>query len=152
MNVDDAAYAVVHDYPGGADSLAPRMGKNKSPVVLRSKVNPRSDSHHLTLREAVAITVLTDDDRILQAFAQECGRMVLPLPSADDTQASDMAVLELVVSVMAGQGDLGGTIHRALADGRLTRIEFAQIEDAANVAQRRIAALMRRLAGMVDGD
>ncbi len=37
MNIVDAAYHTVHDYPGGANALAPRMGI-KSPAVLNSKV------------------------------------------------------------------------------------------------------------------
>lgn len=147
MNVDDAAHAVVHDYPGGTPALAPRLGM--SAAVLRNKVNTHCDTHHLTLHEAVRITSLTDDPRILHAFAQETGRVALDAPTGDDEHASDMAVLEMVVAVMAGQGDLGGTIHRALADGDLTQFEFAQIEDVANAFQRKIAALMRRLQGMV---
>lgn len=52
MNVKDATHATVHDYPGGAESLAPRMGI-KSPQVLRNKVNPTTDTHHLRLDEAI---------------------------------------------------------------------------------------------------
>ena len=37
MNITDAAYNTVHDYPGGASALAARMGI-KSPAVLNSKV------------------------------------------------------------------------------------------------------------------
>ena len=36
MNILDAAYHTVHDYKGGANALAPRMGI-KSPAVLNSK-------------------------------------------------------------------------------------------------------------------
>ena len=45
MNILDAAYHTVHDYKGGANALAPRMGM-KSPAVLNSKVNPITDTHH----------------------------------------------------------------------------------------------------------
>lgn len=148
MNVADAAHAVVHDYPGGTPALAPRLGM--SAAILRNKVNTNCDTHHLTLAEAVRITTLTDDPRILQAFAQETGRVALEAPTGDDAHASDMAVLELVVAVMAGQGDLGSIIHRALADGDLTPAEFSQIESAASASHQKIAALVRRLRGMVD--
>ncbi|WP_341772648.1 phage regulatory CII family protein, partial [Burkholderia pseudomallei] len=47
MNIIDAAYAVVHDYPGGSESLAPRLGM--SAAVLRNKVNPNNATHHLGL-------------------------------------------------------------------------------------------------------
>ncbi len=148
MNVDDAAYAVVHDYPGGSESLGPRVGIGAA--VLRSKVNPNTVTHHIKLKEAVSITALSGDMRILQAFAQECGHIVLPAPSEDDQQASDMAVLELVTALGGAQGDLFGTIHRALADGALTASEMAAIRDCGQVAMARIAALMQRLGGMVE--
>ena len=47
MNVVDAAYLAVHTYPGGSESLGPRIGM--SPAVLRNKVNPNCSTHHLSL-------------------------------------------------------------------------------------------------------
>jgi len=70
MNITDAAYNTVHDHPGGASALAPRMGI-KSPAVLNSKVNPNTDTHHLTLAEASKLMALTGDFRILQALSAE---------------------------------------------------------------------------------
>lgn len=148
MNVADAAYAVVHDYPGGASSLAPRLGM--SPAVLNSKVNPNTTTHHLTLAEAVAATVMTDDDRIFKSVAQEIGRMLMPLPCAADDAASDMAVLELVAAVWSGQGDLGSVIHRALGDGVVTQRELSELRTVAFAAQTRIAELVRRFEGMAE--
>ncbi len=148
MNVNDAAHAVVHDYPGGAASLAPRLGM--SAAVLNSKVNPNTSTHKLCLVEAVTITTLTDDDRILRAFAEECGRIVLTAPDGDDAEPSDMAVLELVAAVGGSQGDLFGAIHHGLADGRLTKKELATIRSAGNRAMERIASLIRRMEGMVE--
>src|SRR5690606_4424393 len=79
MNVIDAAYSTVHDYPGGAEALAARMGK--SAAVLRSKVNPNTSTHHLTLAEADEILGKTRDLRMLHALAANHGCVVLP---ADD--------------------------------------------------------------------
>lgn len=148
MNIDDTAYAVVHDYPGGSESLAPRMGL--SPAMLRNKVNTNNTTHHLTLREARALTAITNDVRLLKAFAQDTGRIVLDAPTDDDSIASDMAVLELVAAVGGTQGDLFTTIYQALSDGKLTTSELQRIKAAAGTAQARIAALTRRFEGMVD--
>ena len=57
MNIIDAAYNTVHDYPGGSSALATRMGI-KSPAVLNSKVNPNTETHHLTLAEASKLMAL----------------------------------------------------------------------------------------------
>ncbi|MGV8959220.1 MAG: phage regulatory CII family protein [Stenotrophomonas sp.] len=148
MNVDDAAYAVVHDYPGGSESLAPRLGM--SAAVLNSKVNPKTSTHHLRLSEAVRITAFSEDVRILRAFAQECGHVLLVAPCGDDVAASDMAVLELVAAVGGAQGDLFGNIHKALSDGVLADSEMVRIREVGTAAMERIAALLRRLNGMVE--
>ena len=148
MNIDDAAYAVVHDYPGGSESLSPRLGM--SAAVLRNKVNPNNTTHHLSLREAQKLTAITNDARLLKAFAQDTGRVVLDAPTQDDSTASDMAVLELVAAVGGTQGDLFTVIYQALADGKLTEAELQRIKSAGGTAQGRIAALIRRFEGMVD--
>lgn len=148
MNVDDAAHAVVHDYPGGSESLSPRVGVGAA--VLRNKVNTNTTTHHLTLKEAVRITAITGDMRILHAFAMECGHFAMAAPGEDDVQASDMAVLELVAAVGGSQGDLFGAIHRSLADGELTPAELEAIRTCGQAAMARIAALMQRLGGMVE--
>ncbi|MEO6103124.1 MAG: phage regulatory CII family protein [Pseudoxanthomonas sp.] len=148
MNVADAAYAVVHDYPGGSESLAPRLGM--SAAILRNKVNPNNTTHHLTLSEAQKLTAITGDARILQASAREMGGVYLDAPTSDDAAASDMAVLELVAAVGGTQGELFTTIHQALADGRLEPAEFQRIKAAGGTAQAKIAALLRRFEGMVE--
>ena len=75
MNIHDAAHATVHDYPGGAASLAPRLGMVQA--VLNSKVNPNTHTHHLTLAEAMRIMTMTGDHRILRAQCEELEREML---------------------------------------------------------------------------
>ena len=148
MNVADAAYSVVRDYPGGAESLGPRVGIG--PAVLRSKVNPNCTTHHLTLAEADRITGVTGDLRILHALAANHGQVLsAPVTSAD---CSDMAVLEGVAAMWATNGAFGQAVHHALADGRLTQDEMTPVRGAAYELQRRIAELLGRLTGMAQPD
>src|SRR5690606_28718993 len=96
MNIHDAAYATVHDYKGGSESLGPRVGI--SPAVLRNKVNQNNETHHLTLAEAVRMADMTGDTRILQAWAHQSGFLLVKAPDAC-AASSDMAVLEQVVGL-----------------------------------------------------
>lgn len=148
MNVDDAVFAVAHAYPGGVEALAVRMGK--TPAVLRSKVNPHTETHVVTLHEALAMAVLTGDRRAFDAAAQELGCMLLPLPAPEDEDAGDTAVLELVAAVWGGQGDLGTAIHQALSDGRVTQRDMERIRSVAVAAQVRIAELVRRFESLAE--
>lgn len=81
MNVVDSAHATVHDYPGGSESLAPRLGM--SPAVLNSKVNPNTCTHHLTLLEAHTIMRLTADHRMLHELAHDLGYVLTPASDAE---------------------------------------------------------------------
>ena len=45
----------------------------KGPTVLANKLNHECDSHHLNLGEAVAVTEITGDNRILEAWAASQG-------------------------------------------------------------------------------
>lgn len=115
----DAAYRVVHDYPGGAASLAPRLG-DKSPTTLNHELL-RTGQAKLGLQTAVDISVFTGDARILDSFAAVMGRMTLPLPellreSGDNILQRQGAFLQEVSDVVR---ELGTT----LSDGAVNRNE-----------------------------
>lgn len=141
MNIKDAAHATVHDYPGGSESLGPRM--NIVPAVLRNKVNPNSTSHHLTLVEADRLMSMTGDHRILEALAQHHGYVLVPV--AFDTPPSDMAILELVTHVWRHNGDVGRSVDDALADGRITKRELEYIKQSIHRVEQAMHTMLARI-------
>ncbi len=141
MNVDDAAYAVVHGYGGGSESLAPRLGI--SAAVLRGKVNRNNDRNVLSLREAVDITVLSGDLRILEAFAAEANCRLVPI---DHTETG--SVLDLVMARAAREGELASVVHQSLDDGVITPNEWDAIQAAGGNVQATMLALLRKLHSM----
>lgn len=143
MNTTDAAYATVHDYPGGSESLGPRVGI--SPAVLRNKVNPNNTTHHLTFAEAQRIADMTGDYRMLQAWAHEAGFLLVKAPEGN---TCDMAVLEQVVSLGVANGQFMQTIHSALADGVVDQDELKAIKEAKRVVQTAAATVAKRVEGM----
>ena len=98
MNIHDAAHATIHDYPGGAASLAPRLGMVQA--VLNSKVNPNTHTHHLTLAEALRVMVMTGDHRIL-------GRCAPPGAAVSAVAGSGCAAGRGSFVVRAGAGGDG---------------------------------------------
>jgi len=139
MNVTDAADATVHDYPGGSESLAPRMGM--SAAVLRNKVNPGNDRNHLSLSEADRLMRVTGDHRILQALADQHGYV---LQRADDAARSG-SVLDGVLAFHAAGGELHVAIHDALADGLITEREMSLIEKCSAAEHAAMIAMIHRL-------
>ena len=69
MTPQDAFHATCHAYPGGCESLAPRMGM--SSAVLRNKARPGCHTNHPTLADADHVMSLTGDVRILHALATQ---------------------------------------------------------------------------------
>lgn len=143
MNTADAAYHTVHDYPGGSESLGPRVGI--SPAVLRNKVNQQNTTHHLTFAEAQRIAAMTADDRMLQAWAHERGYLLVKAPDGNEC---DMAVLEQVVGLGVANGQFMQTIHTALADGKVDRQELQAIRTAEKAVQTAAATVSRRMEGL----
>lgn len=144
MNTKDAAYHTVHDYAGGSESLGPRVGI--SAAVLRNKVNPNNETHHLTLAEAQRIVDITDDERILRAWAHARGLLLIKAPEGSDC---DMSVLEAVVETGVAHGQWMQTIHAALADGKVDINEVQAIKAAKRALQTAAATATQRVEGMV---
>lgn len=116
-DIEGVAYATVHDYPGGAIALGAQTGINGQ--VLINKTNPNDTRHHLMLKEAVRIQVVSGDHRILHAMADELGYVCIIKPDAP--VCGD--VPHALMSMCAEFGDYLRTVDEAMRDGRVTTNE-----------------------------
>jgi hypothetical protein len=149
MKLSDAAYATVHDFPGGASALAPRMRDDgsMSSTVLSNKVKLENPRNQLSLFEADRLMSLTGDLRILHALADQHAHVCVPADM--QAPASDMAVLELVTQVWRSNGDVGSTVADILADGKVEAHELPALREAIYRMQMALFTLLHRLEGMV---
>lgn len=118
----DAAFALVRAYPGGASSLSPRIGK--APATLSHEVSGRA-GYKLGLDDAVAISLLAGDSRILNAFAADMGCLVLKLPDA--SQVAD-DVIQRVGHVAKEFGEFVAEVAADGADGDISANDLRRIE------------------------
>ena len=146
MHITDAAYAVAHDYPGGTESLAPRLGM--SGAVLRNKVNPNNTTHHLSLAEAVRMSQITGDPRIAEAIANELGFALVKTPSMEE--CNDAAIVELMGAAWATHGDVGTEICKTLEDGRVELAEVDRVEQRIYTHAQVLFNISARLRGMAE--
>lgn len=139
MHVLDAASNTVDQYPGGAESLAPRVGMSAG--ILRNKVNPNCQTNHLTLAEADRIMTVTGDLQILQALAanHQCA-----VTFVGDTQ-EPAAAMTLLLRLGVAEGEFTRTLHDALADGIITGNEMTAIGNASLAEQAALIGLVARL-------
>ncbi len=120
----DAAYHLVHQYPGGADSLAPRMDK-KSATTLSHEVKATGTAK-FGLQTAVEVTDLTGDLRILRWWAMHAGQLLVPLPSLEEQRADD-CMQRLAMSAKEF-GDFMSEVSGTLQDGKVSDNELSRIE------------------------
>ncbi len=139
MNVSDAAYDTVHEYPGGSEPLAKRM--DMSGATLRGKVNPNNDRNLLSLQEADALMGKTGDFRILHAMAAEHGFVVQRV----DTPESGTLICALLAA-SAAKGDLAEIVSKAMTDRQISPNEAAEIARACAAVQARIAEVSQHAA------
>ena len=146
LNPLDAAYHVAHDYPGGIAALSVRM--DTSPNVLNKKVDPASTCHHLRLDEALKISAITNDHRILQSFANQLGYITISMP--DFIDGSDMAMLDGFMALITELGEFTAEFQTAYADGAITQKELNAIKAQALDVQTRLAQFVQRIELIAD--
>lgn len=132
VDVEVAAWALCHDYPGGAVALGIQAGV----PTLAQKVCPTNDRNKLMLKEAVRIQVASGDHRILHAMADNLGELCIPLPSVHDDD-----LLQATLHSVQSFGEMMGETERALHDGRVTPNELKRIQSTMLEAVAHVTAL-----------
>lgn len=149
MSPQDAIHHVVHEFPGGAEALAPRIGRGAQ--VLRNKVTLSHDgarrSHEPTLSDVSAISRVTGDLRVIEALAAENGAVVVRLP--DMSGVADDALLDLLLTSSQEYGEACAALRDALADGEVDRVEFDRIEREMLESVRAQIEVLDRVRGLV---
>jgi hypothetical protein len=141
MNLLDASYNLAHDYPGGAASLAPRVGKNAT--TLSHELKGTGDAK-LGLLTAEKMTVLSGDLRVLHAFAHNCGQMVLPLPAVPDGGSDDC--MRRLGATAEEFGKLCAEVAGDLVDGQISDNELARIDRECGALIASLHAMRQSLA------
>lgn len=141
-----AAYATVHDYPGGAAEVAEGLGIGKQ--VLINKVNPQNTTHHLTLGEAERLIQFTQDMRILHALADEVGGIFIPLSKNGDARA--VSVVNDIGRMSQDFGALLKEVADDIQDGVISANELKRIQNEASDLRATLAILMADIAAMYE--
>jgi hypothetical protein len=115
-----AAHALGHEF--GVDKLANTLFQQ--PGVMYNKLNPENDSNHLYLRDAVHLTDIANDDRILSAWCSQRGGVFVKLPEAVNC---DEELSDQLLKISEQMGMALAEIRASRADGVITHDEFESI-------------------------
>lgn len=124
MSVKLALYRAVHNYPGGADALAPQM--KLSPNTLRHMADPKKTTHGWSFRRWDEVIALAGTGP-LEAHCIEHGGVFVPMGEYADAPAAK--VLKCLHRLAKESGDVPRVIEQALKnDGRVSDNELAKVE------------------------
>ena len=138
--LDIAIHQTGLEADGGIEALARRLGKN--PQVLRNKLCPTTETHQLTLREAISIMDATDDDRILAVMNEMRGYEAPVRKKLPDARS----IVEAVLGSDAEHGETMRSIQTAISDGKLTEIERGNITKHIERERKRLDVLQSTMA------
>jgi len=143
----EALYNAARKFPGGIDGLAnalsARLGKRISPNVLRNKLRPGIDTHHITLEDFSLVLELCEEARVesalqpLDAVCWRHGRVAVEVPEVDP---NDPNPARTVCQVMAKVGAVAEAVAKAAADGVIDERELDEIEAVFFRAQAALAS------------
>lgn len=144
MDVHDALYKAAHEFRGGIEALAMRMGKVAQ--VLRNKLNRNTTTNVVSLAEFDMMLPYVGYEP-LRVLAAQHG---FALYEVAEGEGGDQAVLEMFAALVGSHGNVGTEIYAALADGRIEAHEMKRINDAARAVHSDLQSLLARLAGMME--
>lgn len=120
MTIKHLAYRVGHEFPGSVAGLASLMGRGD--VVLRNKLNPNSETHHLNIEEfEMMLDFANRNQDAAEYFAAKAGGVFMKVP---DVPESDLGLLDLFMGTTKELGDVASAFQSAYADGNYTNKEY----------------------------
>lgn len=118
-----AAANTAEDFPGGTTGMAGALGKNKFSLMHELA---GTGAAKLGLLDAVKMVKRSRDQRILNAFAVECGCLVIPLPEALMVEG-DNTMLNL--GHLAKEfADVVQEVTASVSDDTISQNEMARLE------------------------
>ena len=141
MNVQDALYHAVHDYPGGCAALAPRLGK--APSTLQNMADPRQDTHQWSLRAVRGVLQFTNDMRPLHALCEENGGVFVPTARLANSSLPDL--YHGLAKLAKEFGDVPREVEAAMGDNKISPHEAVNIQKQLMELIEQAAAFSRRI-------
>lgn len=119
----EQVHRAIHEavLEAGPKQLAHLMGMSHTALLNRS--NPNDDSHRLNLEQFLQILVHSKNVEPLEHLASTLGYALVP-----QARPASKNLIEALVHLAAEYGDVSRLVHDALADGRISPFEKANIQ------------------------
>lgn len=143
-DVSDAVYQFVKRH--GAEWLSSKTGTPAGTIY--NKANPNDSSHHKpTLQDVLVWTQLAGDYSMVQALCRALDGVFVALHTQQ--HASDMELLDLILTRDIRHGQFADELATAISDGRVSSAEFVGLRNRAMDVVTSMLELLGRLEGMI---
>ncbi len=150
--VNDAAYRLARAYPGGVQSLAPRIGKNATTLTQEvsgtgtAKLGLQTAVDMTLMAKSVGVATALD---ILNTFATECDCVVIPHPAAGMSPTNVPEMFHRLATLSKEFADfLGVTSKHSTVDGLSDNQKAAILKEGAELMSAAQAAMGVFLHGL----
>lgn len=137
INQHEALYSLASRYPGSIEGLAHamslRLGRQMYPNVLRNKLRPGIETHHLNFEEYSLILELCEEAKLdgwhvpLRALCWRHGMVAIATPQVEGAPASVAAAMRQAGEAAREFGEMMAEFAQAAADGKITRSEADRV-------------------------
>lgn len=107
--------------------------------VALNKLNAHNEHNVPTLKDAIKLTDYFDDDRILKAWANQRGYLLVEKVNPEEINEEE--ILDAMLNLSKDFGHLGHVYHTARADGIIDPDEHKMIKRAALTLRTSVAML-----------
>lgn len=145
LSLQEATYCVIHEF--GIKRLAGLL--DLPPTTLYTKADPHQASG-LTAAELVRITLLSRDDRLIEAVSREVGGAFYRLP--EFSEDSDADLLQMLCTLGAEEGEFCQQLLFFFNDRRISPDEFRRLDKELFDVVSAVAVIRARLRAMAYGD
>lgn len=122
-NVEYAAFNLAMDY--GVKKLAAELDVSEN--VLRKQLDPKIDTHRLSLATAHKISIITGSQSILKAMADDLGCVVVTLP--EEVSLAGDGIFDRTTDLSEKLGTTMATLRRIYADRKINPQEKQELHN-----------------------
>ncbi|MFC3902532.1 hypothetical protein SAMN05421749_103288 [Acinetobacter marinus] len=116
-----ALHKLIRESDVSTEEIANYTGTHNNTVL--NYANKNMESHVPSLAWLEQVTKLTGNPAVIKVMAHDIGFMCLPAPKCGESERQ-VSVLESLLQINIGNGQINQGVHDALADGRITPNEL----------------------------
>lgn len=140
-----ALHKMIHQSEGiSPKDIADVLGVSHKTAL--NYANPNMDQHLPSLKAFEAVLNYTENPAVLKVWAHKIGLMLMPVDGAEGKD-HQLSVLESLLGMNIGTGQINKQVYSAMEDGVVTPIEMEETDRILEELEQKIHSLRKAMKG-----